>query len=60
MKTAEVPSIMLIQERETQVEHIKNGNDKRSRKSRDQTTRGKEISVRKRKNSGGIRRGKVH
>jgi len=60
MKTAEGPSIILIQERETQVEQIKNGNDtRRSRKSRDQTTRGK-ISVRKRKNSRGIRRGKVH
>jgi hypothetical protein len=61
MKRAEGPSIILIHECETQVEHVEDGNDtRRCRKSQVLTTRGKEISVRKRKKGGGIRRGKVH
>jgi hypothetical protein len=60
MKRAEGPSIILKQECETQVEHVKDGNGtRRGRKSR-VLTRGKEISVRKRKKGRGIRRGKVH
>jgi hypothetical protein len=61
MKRAEVLSIIFIEECETQIEHVKNGNGKRiGRKSRVLTTRGKNISMRKRKKSRGIRRGKVH
>jgi hypothetical protein len=61
MKRAEGPSIILIHECETQVEHVKDGNGtRRGRKSRFLTTRGKELSVRKRKKGRGIRRGKVH
>jgi hypothetical protein len=61
MKRAEGPSIILIQDYETQVEKIKDGNGtRRGRKSRDPTRGGEEISVRKRTKGRRIRRGKVH
>jgi hypothetical protein len=44
MKRAEGPSIILTQECETQVEHVKDGNGtRRGSKSRVLTTRGKEM-----------------
>jgi len=44
MKTAEDPSVIFIQECETQIEHVKDGNGtRRGRKSRVLTTREKEM-----------------
>jgi hypothetical protein len=44
MMRAEGPSVIFIQECETQIEHVKDGNGKRrGRKSRVLTTRGKDM-----------------